>query len=169
MRNAIIDLDARMLDIEGNSGVFPLEAISSSTPVSTAATSYATGVAHTGLVFTAPSSGAVYITYSAEIYSQHSSTVNTANARLAPHIKTGNIIGSGTDVYAALDDRSVIVSNSVASVTGDRYETRTQRFPWTGLTPTSQYNIQLRLKTGGSGTAFVRYGRILVEPVIYSP
>lgn len=106
------------------------------------------------LVFTAPPSGKVMIFHNCEV------TQNTAAhfAIATFRVRTGNVIGSGTDVIDASNDNEAIFAASTTSV---RFGSSRLL---TGLTPGSSYNVQELFRvTAGTGT--FQKKSLIVQPV----
>ncbi len=104
-----------------------------------------------GIDFIAPPSGLVLINYSATI---HGSSA-TAFGLLAPQVRQGSTVGSGTVIYAASDNDALQVTNTVDMSFG-------KEIPVPGLTPGAPYNVELLVRSNGTGT----YGRrkVIVKP-----
>ncbi|MDY7101568.1 MAG: hypothetical protein S0880_10310 [Actinomycetota bacterium] len=95
-----------------------------------------------GVAFVAPTTGRVIILFRCFIDN------NGANfSRLAPHVRTGSTVGSGTDVYAASDVDAITNDSN-----GDG-ETACSFVVVTGLTAGNDYNVRLEHRaTAGIGT-----------------
>lgn len=125
-------------------------------------TSYDSGSSVCGTTFTAPTSGAVLVLWSARL--QCGSTGQRALASVS--VATGGSVGAGSVVSASSDDSAIETSQS-ATVTGSPAgaETRTQAGMWrvvTGLTAGSTYNVVVQKKVfGGSGSIFQRNVAVL--------
>jgi hypothetical protein len=104
-----------------------------------------------GVVFVAPTTGRVVIHTSAQIVNS-----TTAATRVAPVVRTGGTIGSGTVVQAGIDGNAVVVqgTNSIRLGTSVLIS---------GLTPGDTYNVRLEHRvTTGTGTASLR--TVVVDP-----
>ena len=102
--------------------------------------------------FTAPATGKVKIDYGGQMSN------STTNATIiAPVIRTGSTIGSGTVILAASDDYNV-------QVTGTSSQRRGVSLLQEGLTPGTIYNVRLehRVSLASTGTLLRRY--VIISP-----
>lgn len=103
-----------------------------------------------GVAFVAGTSGKAVILYGANLDNSGAA----AATNVAPHVRTGTTIGSGTDVFAA------VLNNCVRNIgTDDR--TYGNNLTLTGLTPGSDYNVRLEHRVSG-GTGTVQYRHVTV-------
>lgn len=118
---------------------------------STSAAYTSAGGALCGVAFTAPPSGAVVFNYGARVVNN-----GAANSSfVAPVIKTGSVIGSGTAIIAASDGRSVDHEGLSPSRQGAAI--------LSNLTPGTAYNAYLEHKvSAGTGTFSQR--SVVVQP-----
>lgn len=129
-------------------------------------TPYVAGSNPCGLVFTAPPSGAVYVT----VTSRFKENVVQNVAFVSYSIRAGNTIGSGTSFFAAADDFALAAGASVSTL-GPDVEGGSRRKLHTGLVPGSLYNVQVEFHSVtegggvGGGTITVHARELLVEPV----
>lgn len=124
------------------------------TTTSTSFTATLTGGTACGTSFTAPASGIVLITSAS--FCENS---GTARSYCTIRVRTGAIVGSGTDVTAAIDDNSVSIQGSAGD---DTAMGRAYRI--TGLTPGTVYNVQQLFRVSGSTGTFA-WKRLAVYPV----
>lgn len=122
-------------------------------------TSYVAGTTH-GQSFTAPTSGAVWITFGGLIGS-NSGTLGL-RAHMSDHVRTGATIGSGTDVLVSADERSGKYYNH-STTAAFRYVPCSIKHKLTGLTPGSTYNV-VTVFRAISDTAAVDDRFVGVEP-----
>lgn len=100
-------------------------------------TTYVTGTLH-GISFAAPTSGSVWIEFGGAV--GNSSASLGLRSLMSNHVRTGGTIGSGTDVLASSDERSLRYWNH--STTGaNRYMEGGVKHKLTGLTPGATYNV----------------------------
>lgn len=100
-----------------------------------------------GSAFVAPASGKVLVLYGANL----DNGTALASTHVAPHVRTGSTVGSGTDVFAAT------LAKSVRNV-GTEDRTYGSSLPLTGLTPGNSYNVRLEHRvSGNTGTASSRH------------
>lgn len=116
-----------------------------------ATTTYTGGTTH-GAVFTAPTSGAVWIDWGGQLGSNH--TVITHAANLTVQAREGSVIGSGALVLAAADSNAARFYKP-DTVAAYRYGQVSNAFLLTGLTPGQEYNVQTlyRAIAGNAGVA----------------
>jgi hypothetical protein len=106
-----------------------------------------------GVAFTGPNSGAVKIDYSADL----DNSLSTASTNLAPVVRTGSTVGSGSTVLAASLD---ICIRNVG--TDDRRYGASLLLE--GLTPGSAYNVRLEHRVSGN-TGTIQQRNVVVTPV----
>jgi hypothetical protein len=139
-------LTAQMLNEAFGIGVTDVQdAVSTTT--SGGYTAALTGGQACGVAFVAPASGKVVIHYISVIINN----TTGASTFVTPRVKTGSVIGSGTDVVAAADENSLSTATLATTVnTGPRYG---GHITVTGLTVGSSYNVQLLHRvSAGTGT-----------------
>lgn len=104
------------------------------------------------VVFMAPFTGRVKIDLAADL----DNSISTASTNVAPVVRTGSVIGSGSTVLAALAD------NQVRNVGTDnrRYGTSVLL---SGLTPGDLYNCRLEHRVSGN-TGTVQQRQLIVSP-----
>ena len=105
-----------------------------------------------GKVFVAPASGSVVIHNATQIQA------SAGNSFCTIRVRTGDTIGSGTDVLPAGDDDAVI-TNVAAVVIRAGVDV-----PVDGLTPGNTYNAQQLFKNDAAGTCTVSRKKIIVKP-----
>lgn len=106
-----------------------------------------------GVAFTAPTSGAVKIDYSADL----DNALSTASTNLAPVVRTGSTVGSGATILAASLDTCI---RNVG--TDDRRYGASLLLE--GLTPGSSYNVRLEHRVSGN-TGTIQQRNVVVMPV----
>lgn len=113
-----------------------------------------------GVAFKAPPSGNVDIKFSAQLI------INTAGAgvTVAPHLRTGSVVGSGTD-WAVADTTRCIEFGGPSTVAGDWYLGGSFR-TMTGLTPGADYNVELRHRSNPAGNGDTNKHIVSVIPVL---
>lgn len=116
-----------------------------------ASTSYTGGTTH-GTSFIAPQSGSVWIDWGGLLGSNH--TVITHAASMTVQVKTGNVVGSGTNVLVAADANAARYYK-VDTAASYRYGEVTRAYLLAGLTPGQEYNVQtvFRAIAGSAGVA----------------
>lgn len=119
-------------------------------------TSFTLGGTTVGTSFTAPTSGAVKITWSAKFALGSDTNLTYVSAE----VRTGSVVGSGSVVSAAADDSSLELGQ--ASTT--RLQASRVR-PVTGLTAGSTYNVSLWHHTTAADNATLYQRDVLVEPM----
>jgi hypothetical protein len=109
-----------------------------------------------GVVFVAPTSGAVIVHNTALVENS-----GTGRSHCTIQVRTGGSIGSGTVFLAAAD------ANGIASQSGDATDDMTLSKPVlvTGLTAGSTYNAQ-QLVRATSGNVITTWRRLIVVPVV---
>jgi hypothetical protein len=119
-------------------------------------TTYATNQS-CGVTFVAPASGTLIILYNAIMQS------NTAGVRIliSPEVREGLVIGAGTLKFSANDARAIITP------LGDYIGAGSYR-PITGLTPDTNYNVQLLYKLSGAGNGTIFNQEVMPLPWIGS-
>lgn len=123
--------------------------------VSTTSTSYVALSGNPGLAFTAPTSGRVVITIGGALTGSAADTF----AMMGLQVRTGNVVGSGTIVYAANNN------DAVSNEGGDDMSASKVTLV-TGLTAGDPYNVQVLYKVlSGTGTAFFARRDVIVESV----
>lgn len=125
----------------------------SGTTGSASKTSTLTGGTACGVAFVAPPSGRVTIYHACGL---DNSGANFSIAGI--RVRTGAVIGSGSDVVADTDDSAVYK-------TGTGVDRRGASVPVTGLTEGASYNVQGRYSVGGGTGTFDRKV-IIVQPQI---
>lgn len=130
------------------------------TSLTPAPSSSFTNLGPTGIAFKAPPSGKMLVEFSGKVI------VTTAggSACLSVHTRNGDVIGSGTD-YAVADDVRCIEIGGPTSAVGAYLTAGSYRL-FGGLTPGSDYNVELRHKSLPSGTGSTDKGLISVIPVL---
>lgn len=106
-----------------------------------------------GAAFTAPNSGAVMISYAADL----DNSLASASTNLAPVVRTGAVVGSGSTILAASLDTCI---RNVG--TDDRRYGATLLVE--GLTAGSAYNVRLEHRVSGS-TGTIQQRNVVVTPV----
>lgn len=136
------------------------------TDITTTSTTYEAGSPVVGHAFTAPPSGIIWV----NLYAWLEVTKTGAGARILYcgfELREGSVVGSGTVVVAADEERSVSVRNSMGT-SGDATGGGVGlRYLVTGLTAGSSYNVRTMHKTGASSsnaTHAVNARRISTEP-----
>lgn len=135
------EYDGRIAAIE--SAVVGTSSTVDATSRTTTSTSYTPTLSPAGLcgvVFVAPQSGKVTLIWTGEMFNSGANNITS----MSPAVRTGAVIGSGSVVLAADDDRAIRV-NVVSP--GDRHSCA---YLLTGLTPGTTYNASLeqRVNTG---------------------
>ena len=106
-----------------------------------------------GVAFTAPTTGRVQIDFGAST----DNDTTTAFTIMAPVVRTGSTVGSGSGVYGPSDDDALSVGSTVAMRNG------APPVLVTGLTPGTVYNVRLEHRvSAGIGTLLRR--RVTVSP-----
>lgn len=131
----------------------------STTDDSTTSTTFVAGASPLGVVFTAPTSGIVFVTLSA--YMGQTNSTNEAVVSFA--VRTGGTIGSGTVVLGPSGDRSLVCGMAVVTSAPARLQA-SRRYPVTGLTTGSTYNVRVEFATSPAGTCEVFKRELLIEP-----
>lgn len=134
--------DGRLDALEAARSVGDTQNTSGTTSSSGAWTSTLTGGTACGVSFTAPLSGVVVITNVCGL------SVTTTFAYCSFRLRTGAVVGSGSDVVA--DGLAQAFRNET---TQDKTFMRRKRI--TGLTPGASYNVQQRFIVDGGSGAFV--------------
>lgn len=164
--------DNDTLEIRDGSGIWRRVAVSLETfePTETlektaqifTSTSYAGGSPVCGHTFVAPPSGKVKITVSGFLQNN----INDNRTFLSVQVRTGGVIGAGSDVLLphsdhALASPAVVLTGVPTSVTASYGP-----FLLQGLTPGNTYNIRTMhtVSPAGSGTADER--RVMTDPVL---
>ncbi|MGH9248617.1 MAG: hypothetical protein ACRD0W_03745 [Acidimicrobiales bacterium] len=100
-----------------------------------------------GVAFVAPTTGRVLLHYSCNIANS-----STASTLMAPVVREGGTVGSGTTFLVALDDNAVTILPTAGVAAALIYGGRPLLV--TGLTPGSTYNVRLehRVSAGSPGT-----------------
>jgi hypothetical protein len=106
-----------------------------------------------GAPFTAPTSGAVKIDYAADL----DNSVGTASTNLAPVVRTGAVVGSGSTILAASLD--ICIRN--VGTDNRRYSAS---LLLEGLTVGAAYNVRLEHRVSGS-TGTIQQRNVVVVPV----
>lgn len=123
-------------------------------------TSYVTGTVH-GVAFVAPTSGSVWISFGGLVGS------NTATlgvrAAMSDYVRTGDTVGSGTDVLTSADDRAIKYYNA-STTAGFRYVYGSVSHKLEGLTPGSTYNVTTVFRAVTGDTAAVDDRWVQVQP-----
>lgn len=135
----------------------PLEAYDS-TVLTTSIITFDPGAPGLSQVFTAPKSGAVYITYSSLIII----TAGTGAGYFGGEVRQGNVIGSGTIIDPVITQECV----SFGGTTGGRAAASVRHY-LPGLTPGNLYHVRTMFTTSSTPTATMQlfYRRVLVEMV----
>lgn len=115
-----------------------------------------TGGTAGSMSFTAPQSGKILILNNAQL--SNSSGVQTT--LLSWELREGSVIGSGTVVTAASDDRALRVEGTSNMQMGDSTLI-------TGLTAGASYNVRQMIRGSGGTTASASRKRIIVIPVFF--
>lgn len=105
------------------------------------------------VVFVAPTSGRVEITYNANL----DNAITTASTSVAPHVREGNVAGSGADVEVpslSTADRNV----------GDDDRRYAASLALGGLTPGDSYNAVLEHRVSGN-TGSIQYRHLIAKPL----
>jgi hypothetical protein len=108
-------------------------------------TTYANLTNIAGVAFVAPESGIVTIQWLSVL----NNNTAGAGAALSPWVGEGGTVGSGTEVLAASDIRATSVTVAAANAGGRLGGSLTL----TGLTPGDTYNVSMRGRMVGAGTA----------------
>lgn len=104
------------------------------------------------VVFTAPTTGRVLIEVDGRLANDNS----TSGTRIAPVVRTGGVVGSGTEVESASIDNELLHVGTASGRAG--VATMLE-----GLVPGATYNARVEHRVGSStGTASAR--RIIVTP-----
>lgn len=156
IENKIILVDAAVAAINN---LVPTQTANSTDETGFTSTSFVAGGTPVGLTFTAPASGAGFITFS----SQLSQNITTQATFQSGEMKTGAVVGSGTLVgSAANSDRAIVVGRSVTAGAVALLQASRRVF-YTGLTPGAAYNFRLmHCVDGGSGT--INFREVIWEP-----
>jgi hypothetical protein len=109
-----------------------------------------------GVAFVAPTTGRVKLDYSCNIANS-----STSSTLMAPVVRTGATVGSGTDVLSANDDNAIAILPVAGSAAGLYWGGTTLLV--IGLTPGSSYNVRLEHRVAGSTGTLTRR-RITVSP-----
>lgn len=104
-----------------------------------------------GVAFTACTTGRAFIHYSAAMVNSGANTV-----RIAPVVRTGSTVGSGTVHTSASDDNAILVTGTDSTRTGVAVLI-------SGLTPGDAYNVRLEHRVGG-GTGTAERRTVIVQP-----
>jgi hypothetical protein len=105
-----------------------------------------------GVAFMAPTTGRVLLKYGAQIINGA-----TPSSIVAPVIREGGTVGSGTSVLAAADDNAV---SAVGATGGSRFREKLV----TGLTPGATYNVRLEHRVSSASTGSVLRRVVIVAP-----
>jgi hypothetical protein len=127
----------------------------------TSSGSYGAGTGGTacGVAFTAPPSGKVLIHFKGRLSNNSASGWSF----MAPAVRTGTTVGSGTSVLAASDENAV--SFEQHATVGERMDIGATCLV-TGLTAGASYNAMLEYKANGAtGTSSFTSRKIIVQPV----
>lgn len=116
----------------------------SGTTTSASYTATLTGGTACGFAFVAPASGKVLIFNTCFV-----SPTGGTNGFATVRVRTGAVVGSGSDVVAASDTNAVIPPAGT-------YIRGTSVIPVSGLTPGSSYNAQQMFRQDGASTLTVR-------------
>lgn len=114
---------------------------------------YAAGSPAVGTSFTAPTTGRVIVSWNAFL---DNATATTGQTYASWRLGTGSTVGSGTQVVAADDSRSILMT-SQAQVRNGASELVS------GLTPGSVYNVQMQHRSA-NGTGDITWRHIIVQP-----
>jgi hypothetical protein len=137
------------------SGVPVTQSSSVAATVSTTSTTYVALAGDPGIAFTAPTSGRVMISIGGALTGSAADTFSMMGFQ----VRTGNVIGSGTIVYAA--NNNDVVSNEGGSDMSASKVTLVS-----GLTAAASYNVQVLYKVlSGTGTAFFARRDVIVQSV----
>lgn len=127
----------------------------SGTTTSTSFTVTLSGGTACGIAFVAPNSGKVWIHNAANMFNS-----GAAHCVTGFRVRTGGVIGSGTDVTVAADSNSLVAGG--AGGVADRHGVP---YLQQGLTPGSTYNVQQLFHVdGGTGTFNNKF--LGVDPVL---
>src|SRR5690606_2822805 len=110
-----------------------------------------------GVAFVAPTTGRVLVKLAGYV---RSSAANSA-ALVAPVIREGATVGSGTVVVSGSDLNSIQVSGSGSNTDGHRVGAEALI---EGLTPGAIYNVRLEHRVSGSTTGTVTRRTVIVAP-----
>lgn len=119
-------------------------------------TAFSLGTTTVGTDFTAPTSGAVKITWSCRFALGTDTNLTVVSAE----VRTGSTVGSGTVVSAASDSSALEI--------GQASTTRLQASQYrvvTGLTAGSVYNVSLWHHTSSGDSATIYQRDVMVEPI----
>ena len=130
---------------------FNNEQVATGSTSSTSYTATLTGATAAGLSFTAPASGKV-ILYNNGLLAA-SATAQLAYCTI--RVRTGAVVGSGSDVLAAADDWAIATKE-------DFFEGKGRSKMLSGLTPGAAYNVQ-QLFRSSSGTAQFTGREVIVQ------
>jgi hypothetical protein len=108
-----------------------------------------------GVAFVAPTTGRVIIYYDARV----ANDTTGQGTLVAPAVRTGGTVGSGTTIVAAADDDAIQITT--ASTT-NLVRAGCHRFV-SGLTPGDTYNVRLEHRVGGGIGTLIRR-RVTVCP-----
>lgn len=153
--------DTRALLVAGSPRVIAAEDVTDQTGITSA--TFAAGSPVCGLAFTAPPSGAVWVTVGGLPVVILSGNV-TRRCELSWELRAGSTIGSGTVVLGASNIRMVAIG--IGATSGLRADVEmTHRWRMTGLTPGAAYNVRTmhRVNVTGSVEGQVLHRYIAVE------
>lgn len=147
------DHEDRIIDLESAVCVEDVEnASGTTTSTSYTATLSGGGAAACGIAFVAPASGTVLI--------HNNCTISNNTAAVATHctvrVRTGNSIGSGSDVLAASD------TNAVQHPGTSPFRAGATKL-LTGLTPGADYNVQQVFRVASASTGTFADKNLIVE------
>jgi hypothetical protein len=122
-------------------------------------TSYTLGGTTVGTTFTAPTSGRVMVTVGARVRLNSATAVNVL---VTAEVRTGGVIGSGTQVHPATDDYAVEIGQTANDRVGSD-----RTIPITGLTPGDTYNVSVwhRNATSAASAASIFARTVTVVPI----
>ena len=149
-RGVLLVIGGVLGGVSGTSG--NVTAFGGTNPTTTSTTYTAlTGGDILGVAFIAPASGAVEVTVQGWL--ALSSATLGRRALMAPQIRAGSVVNSGTIITAANDDYAALAQNSVASSFDYKYVNHSRIV--TGLTPGTSYNatVMHRVVTSGDNSA----------------
>jgi hypothetical protein len=159
IRNLAEDVEAKLLLVDAaTAAITGLAASQDAQPTigstsSTAYTATLAGGTACGLSFIAPPSGQVYVSNNMAAFNG----IAGGYALCTIRVRTGGVVGSGADVFAASDDEAVYTSFDDLSAS--------RRTLVTGLTPGSTYNAQQLFRVL-SNTANYQRKKLIVEPSV---
>jgi hypothetical protein len=163
IESKFISVDAAISAITGLDVAF---ASSSADETSFQNTTFAPGTTTVGVAFVAPPSGKVVVHWSGSM----TQSINGGTTILAPEMKTGGTIGSGTLTGGAANgDRALTCSRAVNSAPGISQLNAANFAHYTGLTSGATYNVRLLHCVDiavGLATGNILFRQVMVVPAL---